>query len=150
MTTTSDSPALTGSCGCGAVRFTVSQAPDAAAYCHCTRCQKRTGTAAQASARVTPGSVTITEGAEHLGDWTPPGGLAKAFCRQCGSHLFGRDLETGEIHVVRMAAFDQDPGVRPVAHQFVAYAAGWEPIADDGLLRFDEGIPAGTQPPGDA
>jgi hypothetical protein len=140
--------ALTGSCGCGAVRFTVSGRPDAAAYCHCTRCQKRTGTAAQASARVAPATVTITEGVEHLGDWTPPGGLAKSFCRECGSHLFGRDPDTGEIHVVRMSAFDQDPGVRPVARQFVAYAAAWEPIPDDQLTRYDEAIPAGTRPPG--
>jgi hypothetical protein len=139
MTSTdTDPPALTGSCGCGAVRFAVSEPPDAAAYCHCTRCQKRTGTAAQASARVAPGTVTITAGAEHLGEWTPPGGLAKTFCRECGSHLFGRDPDSGAIHVVRMAAFDTDPGVRPMAHQFVAYAAAWEPIADDGLPRFDE------------
>jgi hypothetical protein len=25
-----------------------------------------------------------------------------------------------------------------VAHQFVAYAAPWEPLADDGLPRFPE------------
>jgi hypothetical protein len=147
MTTTSDSPTLTGSCACGSIRFTVSEPPNAAAYCHCTRCQKRTGTAAQASARVAPGSVTITQGEEHLGDWTPPGGLAKAFCRECGSHLFGREPESGVIHVVRMSAFDSDPGVRPVARQFLAYAAEWEPVPDDGLVRFDEAIPAGTQPP---
>ena len=141
MTDTASSPVLTGSCGCGAVRFTVAQAPDAAAYCHCTRCQKRTGTAVQASARVAPGSVTVTAGGELLGAWSPPGGLAKEFCTRCGSHLFGRDSDSGEITVVRMAAFDSDPGVRPMARQFVAYAAPWEPIPDDGLPRFDERPP---------
>lgn len=39
---------------------------------------------------------------------------------------------------LRMAAIDGDPGVRPAARQFVAYAAPWEPIPDDGLPRFDE------------
>ncbi len=140
MTESDASPTLTGSCGCGAVRFTVSEPPDAAAYCHCTRCQKRTGTAAQASARVTPGTVTITQGEDRLGAWTPPGGLAKAFCRECGSHLFGREPDTGEITVVRMAAVDGDPGVRPMARQFVAYAAPWETIPDDGLPRFSEAV----------
>ena len=138
--TSPDSP-LTGSCGCGAVHFTVSGRPTGAVYCHCTRCQKRTGAAAQPSVRVPPGSATITEGAEHVAEWHPSGGLAKAFCRECGSHLFGRDPETGEISVVRMAAFDSDPGVRPMARMFVAYAAEWEPIPDDGLPRFDEGAP---------
>jgi hypothetical protein len=144
MTDSTESPdsPLTGSCGCGAVRFTLSEPPNAAAYCHCTRCQKRTGTATQASARVSPGSVTVTQGEEHLGAWSPPGGMSKVFCRECGTHLFGRRPETREIGVVRMSAFDQDPGVRPMAHLYVAYAAGWEPIADDGLPRFDEGAPA--------
>ena len=34
-----------------------------------------------------------------------------------------------------MSAFDQDPGVRPSYRQFVAYAAEWEQIPDDGLPR---------------
>jgi hypothetical protein len=134
-------PTLTGGCGCGAVRFEVAEPLVAAAYCHCTRCQKRTGTAAQASARVAPGSVTLLAGEDRLRDWSPPGGLAKTFCADCGSHIFARDLETGEIVIVRMAAIDGDPGVRPAAHQFVAYAAPWEEIPDDGLPRFEERIP---------
>jgi hypothetical protein len=39
---------------------------------------------------------------------------------------------------VRLGAFDSDPGVRPSFRQFVAYAAAWEPIPDDGLERYDE------------
>ena len=134
------SPIHTGSCGCQAVTFEVAAPLVAAAYCHCTRCQKRTGTAVQASARVQPGSVTITSGAEHVRDWNP-GGLAKSFCELCGSHVFARDPETGEILIVRMAAIDGDPDVRPLARQFVAYAAPWEEVPDDGLMHFDEAIP---------
>lgn len=134
-------PPLTGSCGCGAVRFEIAEPPVAAAYCHCGRCQKRTGTATQASARVAPGSVTLLAGEDRLRDWTPPGGLAKTFCGECGSHVFGRDPADGEIVVVRMAAIDGDPGVRPAAHQFVAFAAPWEEIREDGLPRFEGRIP---------
>ncbi len=39
---------------------------------------------------------------------------------------------------VRLGAFDGDPGVRPSWRTFIAYAAGWERIPDDGLPRFDE------------
>jgi hypothetical protein len=42
---------------------------------------------------------------------------------------------------VRLGAIDGDPGVRPTARQFVAYAAPWEPIPDDGLERHDERMP---------
>jgi hypothetical protein len=139
--TPSETPSRTGGCGCGAVRFALSQPPTAAAYCHCTRCQKRTGTASQASVRVPAGSVTITAGAEHVGQWTLADGMAKAFCSRCGCHVFARDPATGDIRAIRMSAFDGDPGVRPLAHQFVGDAAAWEPLPEDGLPRFDAGIP---------
>ena len=42
---------------------------------------------------------------------------------------------------MRFAAFDEDPGIRPQWRQFVAYAASWEEIPDDGLPRYDEQPP---------
>jgi hypothetical protein len=39
---------------------------------------------------------------------------------------------------IRMGAFDDDHGIRPSVQQFVAYAAPWEPIPDDGLPRYPE------------
>ena len=42
---------------------------------------------------------------------------------------------------VRMSAFDGDPGVRPSWRAFVSYAADWEPVPDDGLVRFAERKP---------
>jgi hypothetical protein len=135
-------PELTGHCGCGAVAFEISEPLAAAAYCHCTRCQRRSGTATQGSARLAPGSLTVTRGEEHLKAWAPEGGLEKVFCGECGSARLARDPETGDISIVRLGAIDGDPGIRPMAHQFVAYAAPWEPIPDDGLPRFDERAPS--------
>jgi hypothetical protein len=43
---------------------------------------------------------------------------------------------------VRLGAFDSDPGIRPQQRQFVAYAASWEEIPDDGLPRYDERPPS--------
>ncbi|HEX7298648.1 MAG TPA: GFA family protein [Solirubrobacteraceae bacterium] len=132
---------LTGGCGCGAVRFEITEPLASAVYCHCTRCQRRTGTAAAISARVAPDSVRVVAGEEHLRGWSPGDGLEKVFCGACGSALFARDPETGAIRAVRFGAFDGDPGVRPTARQFVAYAAPWEPIPDDGLPRHPERTP---------
>ena len=132
---------LTGGCGCGAVRFEVAAPLGPARYCHCTSCQRRTGTAASASAIVAPGSIVLTQGAEHLRGWTPEGGRERVFCIVCDSALFIRHPETGEYAGVRLGAIDGDPGVRPTARQFVAYAAPWEPIPDDGLARHDERMP---------
>jgi hypothetical protein len=129
-------PQLTGGCGCGAVRFEIDEPLVAAAYCHCTRCQHRSGAGAAASARLVEGSLKITTGEDRLGAWFAGDGLEKVFCGDCGSALLARDRDSGVAMVVRLGAIDGDPGVRPSAHQFVADAASWEPIPDDGLPRF--------------
>jgi hypothetical protein len=126
---------------CGGVRFEVSQPLIRASYCHCTRCQRRSGTAASAQARVAPGALRITSGEELVRSWQPDGGFAKEFCSQCGSQLWSRDPDDSDVISVRLGAFDGDPGIRPELHQFVAYAASWEPIPDDGLPRYEEQRP---------
>ena len=140
MTDTAFAP-LTGGCGCGAVRFEVSEPLVSARYCHCTRCQHRTGTAASASAAVVPGSFRIVQGEDRIKAWKPEGGAEKWFCGDCGSALFTRDPEDPERVGIRLGSFDGDPGVRPSARQFVAYAAAWEPIPEDGLTRYPERRP---------
>ena len=128
----------TGGCGCGAVRFEIDAPLVSALYCHCTRCQHRTGSSGGATARVEPGSLRVVRGEEHLRTWWPEGGFGKVFCAACGSGVFICDPEDREFKGVRLGAFDGDPGVRPRVHQFVAYAAPWEAIPDDGLPRFPE------------
>ena len=131
---------LTGGCLCGGVRHEVVEVPLKATYCHCKRCQRRTGTAASAQARIAPGSMRIVQGEELVKEWRPEHGFAKCFCSECGSALWSRS-EDGEVWSIRLGTFDSDPGVRPSHRQYVAYAAVWEPIPDDGLERFPETAP---------
>ena len=128
---------LTGGCNCGAVRYEVGERPRSASYCHCRRCQRRTGAAASPSARVVPGSFRVTEGADLIRAWRPADGFEKHFCGECGSHLFSRDPDDHEHIGVRMGTFDSDPGVRPSHRSWLSSAAPWEPIPDDGLERYE-------------
>ena len=123
---------------CGGVRFEVTEPLTGAGYCHCTRCQRRTGTAAAASARIVPGSLRVTQGEELIRAWEPGDGFAKLFCSTCGSALWSRHPDNPEIIGIRLGAFDGDPGVRPSYRQYVDSAAVWEPIPDDGLPRFPQ------------
>jgi hypothetical protein len=132
---------LTGHCLCGGVRFEVTEPPVSAGYCHCTRCQRRTGTAAAVSARIAPGSLRIVSGEDLVRSFVPPDGFAKDYCSACGSALWSRDPNDPGVVSVRLGAFDGDPGIRPSYRQFVAYAAPWEPIPDDGLPLFPERRP---------
>jgi hypothetical protein len=137
----SSGAALTAACGCGAVRFEVSGPFIGASYCHCTRCQRRTGTGGSANARVNAADFTVVSGEDRIRSWAPPDGAEKFFCGDCGSALFSRNPATPDVVGVRLGAFETDPGVRPSVRQFVAYAAAWEQIPDDGLPRHPERAP---------
>ena len=140
-----ESAPITGRCLCGRVRFQVSEPLLEVEYCHCKRCQRRTGTTASASALTAPGTFRVTEGEELLGAFKPDDGWHDYFCRECGGHLYGQSHEDPRLICVPMGAIDGDPGVRPAFHQYVAYAAPWDPLPDDGLPRFDERIPSDIQ-----
>lgn len=128
---------LTGGCNCGAVRFEVTEPLVVAVYCHCQRCQRRTGTGAAASAVTAPGSFSVVSGRDKLRVWEPDPGGKKGFCARCGSHIYAENTNHG-FFAVRLGAFDGDPGIRPTIRQFVAFAAPWEPMPDDGLTQFNE------------
>jgi hypothetical protein len=129
---------LSGGCVCGEVRYEVSEPFVSANYCHCTRCQRRTGTGASANGRTAEGSFRIVKGEEFVKCWDPGGGgFPKCFCSNCGSALYSQSPDGGQI-AVRLGTVDGDPGIRPEKRQFTAYAAVWEPIPDDGLPRFPE------------
>ena len=140
---------LEGSCQCGAVTFRVdSPHPFPYQRCYCSVCRKTQGGGGYAinlgadfaSLRVT-GRQHITVYHARLKD--PEDARAhrspaeRHFCGTCGSALWSRDPATGATGV-RLGAFDGDPGVRPQYRQFVAYAAAWEEVPDDGLPHYDE------------
>jgi hypothetical protein len=122
------------------VRWELEEEPETFTYCHCTRCQRRTGGAWSAQARIDPTTLRIVSGAELVKGWDPgDGGWAKCFCSECGAQLFSKKPD-GTVWSIRMGSFDEPPaGIAPKHRQFVAYAAPWEAVPDDGLPHYDEG-----------
>ena len=127
---------LQGGCLCGAVRFEITAPLLSAGYCHCTHCQRRTGTGSSANGRVPRAGFRLLQGSGELRSFKPPEGVPKLFCARCGSALFSGDPLSDEEIAVRLGALDRDPGIRPQYRQFVESAASWEPVPDDGLERF--------------
>jgi hypothetical protein len=127
---------LQGGCLCGAVRFELTAPFLHAGYCHCTHCQRRTGTGSSANGRVPRDGFRLLQGAEQLRAFQPPEGVPKLFCQTCGSALFSGDPFNDEQVAVRLGTLDGDPGIRPQYRQFVASAAVWEPLPQDGLQQF--------------
>jgi hypothetical protein len=121
---------------CGGVRFELTASPESAGYCHCTRCQRRTGTGSSANGRVPQSGFQLLQGEDSLKAYSPPGGGArKLFCAECGSAVFSGDPLADEEVAVRLGGLDGDPGIRPQYRMFTDFAAGWEPLPEDGLTR---------------
>ena len=149
---------LTAGCLCGAVRFEVTEPPSVAYYCHCTRCQRRTGTRRRAgragAARRRPGAV----GRGPDPPLRPDEGLPKAFCGDCGSALWaesprrrrdrggaarrvrrgpGHPPELPPVHGLRRAV-GADPGRRAAAASG-AHARVSAAVVHSGLARPADG-----------
>jgi hypothetical protein len=118
------------------VRYEITTPFSFARYCHCTHCQRRTGTASSANALVPRQGFKMLSGSELVRAYQPPEGVPKLFCSTCGSALFSGHPSSDEKIVVRMGTLDRDPGIRPQYRQFVDSAASWEPIPHDGLKRY--------------
>jgi len=132
-----DAP-LTGGCACGTVRFEVTPPFESAGYCHCKRCQRRSGALWSENGIVDASAFRFVAGAEAVTTWRPPGGSAKSFCSRCGGHVCSGEPDGDGIVGVRLGALDGDPGVRPSWRQWLESAPDWEPIPDDGTDRFQQ------------
>jgi hypothetical protein len=144
-----DAP-LQGGCLCGAVRYEITAPFISAGYCHCTHCQRRTGTGSSANGRVPQAGFRLLRGGERLKAFKPPTGVPKLFCIDCGSALFsGEPLSDPEV-AVRLGTLDGDPGIRPQHRQFLDSAAPWEQVPEDGLQRYGGSRAAAIQREGQA
>lgn len=81
----------TGGCLCGAVRYSIVNAPDKFGACHCTMCQRISG-GVNLSFAVPAGSMTI-EGEEVVRTYRSSDWAQRSFCGTCGSNLWYRGLD---------------------------------------------------------
>ena len=122
---------LNGSCLCGGVRYEVAGRLAGALNCHCSMCRKAHGAAFRSRAGVRVSDFRWVQG-EGLVTWyeTSPG-TQRGFCRVCGAKLLSRFDFDAKWYGLPLGALDDDPGVRPGMHVFVAYKAPWFEITDE-------------------
>src|SRR3954469_504295 len=105
---------ITGGCNCGAVRYEVTAELLGASYCHCRRCQRRSGAAASPSAHAPADAFRIVARDDALRCWKPEDGGEKWFCGVCGSSIFARnDAKHPEWVGGRLGTLDEDPRAPP-------------------------------------
>ncbi|KAH7368922.1 Mss4-like protein [Plectosphaerella cucumerina] len=101
--------AITGSCMCGEIKYESSSAkPDITALCHCTDCQKWSGSAFTSNAGVPTDSFKVTQGTPKEYDVTGASGKINKhfFCGNCGSSLFTRLEIIPGVTIIKAGGLD--------------------------------------------
>lgn len=116
----------TGSCLCGKVSFQVEGTFESFFLCHCSHCQKDSGSAHAANLFSTTARLTWVSGADDVTCFTLQGSRhTKAFCKTCGSVAPSLQMD-GKLLVVPAGSLDTDVALQPNAHIFAASRAAWD------------------------
>ena len=140
--------AVRGGCLCGAVAYeTPRPVAGAIVLCHCSRCRRARAAAHNANVFVELERFRWLRGEDKIEKFKLPEAerFSQAFCRDCGSKL----PHVRNRVVIPAGSLDDDPGIRPALHIFVASKAPWFAICDD-LPRYDEYAPGMVPSPSPA
>ena len=122
---------LTGGCACGALRYRVATFPSLLYACHCTDCQRQSGSAFAMSMTVATSGFELTQGTPKPWSRASRGAQATAwFCGDCGIRIYGtRDSRPNTVNI-RAGTLDDTTWMQPSAHLFMRSAQPWERIDD--------------------
>jgi hypothetical protein len=130
---------LTGGCQCGALRYEIGEAPHSTYTCHCTECQRTTGSAFSLAIVVPERAFRVTKGAPRLVERTADSGriVTRWLCPECGCWIAGGpqppapgDIAAGAapgemIRRVRAGTLDDRSWLRPTAHFWTRSKQPW-------------------------
>lgn len=114
---------LDGGCRCGQVRFRVTALPLLAMACHCTGCQRMTGSAFSLSAAIPSDGFAVIEGEPVIGGLH--GASRHYFCPHCMSWLFTRPEGIDWFVNIRTTMLDEPARYPPFIETFTSERLPW-------------------------
>lgn len=117
---------VTGSCHCGAIRYSAEVDPANAGLCHCADCQKLSGSPWRASVPTRAEDFRI-EGAPKVYVKTAESGnkRGQAFCGECGSPLYAFSPGDPQVFNLRLGSVDQRAELPPQRQIWCSSALPW-------------------------
>lgn len=120
--------ARSGSCACGAVRFTTQGERRGVVFCHCVQCRKQTGHF-YAATSVAAADLDI-DGGDAITWYAGSPQAKRGFCGTCGSALFWKQNGADTVSILA-GAFDDPTELRGQGHIFVEQKGDYYDIDDD-------------------
>src|SRR5690348_13673554 len=118
---------VTGRCHCGAITYAATVDPERVSICHCTDCQRLTGSAYRVSVPARKDSFVLRTGVPNIYVKTAESGArrAQAFCPTCGSPLYTYGLDDPTTYGLRVGCIDQRRDLRPRRQIWCRSALDW-------------------------
>jgi hypothetical protein len=127
MSSTRPSLPLTGGCPCGAIRYEVASFPLLLYACHCTNCQRTSGSAFALNMPVTAKDFHVLQGEPKGWRRLSPtrADVTSWFCGDCGGRIFGERVGRPQSVNIRAGTLDDTTWLVPVAHMYMRSAQPW-------------------------
>ena len=130
---------ITGGCFCGQITYAATVDPSQVFICHCTDCQRNSGTAYGVVVSVAPGQFRLLSGTLKTIDKLADSGTTRvlAFCPDCGTRIHATSAGDPDGFMgLRLGTVDQREQLPPVAQVFCRSALSW--VTDlQALPRFE-------------
>ena len=135
---------MTGGCSCGTVRYRMKAAPMIVHCCHCSWCQRETGSAFVVNAVVEMAEMELLAEAPVIVDTPSHSGRGQkiARCPTCHVAVWSHYSTVGTLAAfVRAGTLDDTSGLAPDVHIFTGSKQPWVVLAD-GKPSFEDYYPS--------
>jgi hypothetical protein len=134
---------LDGSCLCGKITYSCDAEPVATAVCHCTDCQRQTGTSFSIIVGV-PSDALHLEG-DSLASFTTVGTdtqqeVARKFCRECGSPIVSVADAMPGLSFIKAGTLNDTSWLEPQMHVWSGSAQPWIPLDSQAGPKLPRGV----------
>ncbi|PKO83786.1 MAG: aldehyde-activating protein [Betaproteobacteria bacterium HGW-Betaproteobacteria-11] len=118
---------IQGQCLCGAIRYTAAAEPLLTAVCHCTHCQKQTGSAFSIVVAVPKGSLVFTAEEPAIYQDVGESGLPvrRRFCPKCGSPIVTEVAAMPTMDFIKAGTLDDTSWLEPQLNIWCDSAQPW-------------------------
>ena len=123
---------VTGSCLCGAIRFSVTLPSLFCGHCHCSMCRRGHGAGFVTWFAVPRDRFRLDEGESMLGRFDSSDHGTRSFCTRCGSSLLCESTRHPDQVDIVLANMEGEIDRPPQAHVYYSDRAVWVE-ATDGL-----------------
>jgi hypothetical protein len=121
----------TGSCLCGGTTYTITGDQNTVGICHCTHCQKQSGSAFSIVVLTPAANVTLKGKLTRYAD-TGESGLPiyRSFCPTCGSAVITEADAMPATTIIKAGTLDDTSWLIPTLQIFCDQKQAWLPLAE--------------------